>query len=57
VNARNPAVADVTTDALEDFRGTRVIGKVTWKVERQMLISFFTFALVGSGPASTLQRN
>ena len=37
------AVADVTADALEDFRGTRSIGKVTWKVERQMLITFFGF--------------
>jgi integrase len=37
------ALADVTTDALEDFRGTRNIGKVTWKVERQMLITFFRF--------------
>ena len=37
------AVAEVTADVLEDFRGTRGIGKVTWKVERQMLITFFGF--------------
>jgi site-specific recombinase XerD len=38
-------VADVTTDALEDFRGTRMLGKVSWKVERQMLITFFRFCI------------
>jgi len=38
-------VGDVTTDALEDFRETRIIGKVTWKVERQMLITFFHFCM------------
>ncbi len=37
------AAAEVTTDVLEDFRVTRSIGKVTWKVERQMLITFFGF--------------
>ena len=26
--------ADVTTEALEDYRGTRGIGRVAWKVER-----------------------
>lgn len=29
------ALAELTPDALEDFRGTRNIGRVTWKVERQ----------------------
>jgi hypothetical protein len=39
------AVGDLTADALEDFRGTRIIGKVTWRVERQMLITFFRFCV------------
>jgi site-specific recombinase XerD len=37
------AVADVTADVLDDYRGTRDIGKFTWKVERQMLITFYGF--------------
>ena len=53
------AVADVTTDALEDFRGTRTIGKVTWKVERQMLITFFRFCVsrkwISTNPAKELK--
>ncbi|MGA2725651.1 MAG: tyrosine-type recombinase/integrase [Bryobacteraceae bacterium] len=53
------AVADVTADALEDFRGTRNIGKVTWKVERQMLITFFGFCAsrkwIASNPAKELK--
>ena len=52
-------VADVTTDALEDFRGTRTIGKVTWKVERQMLITFFHFCVsrkwISINPAKELK--
>ncbi len=39
------AVEDVTTEALEDFRGTREIGKGAWKGERQMLITFFYFCI------------
>jgi site-specific recombinase XerD len=40
------AVEDVTTHALEDFRSTRTtMGKVAWKVERQMLITFFRFCI------------
>jgi len=53
------AVADVTTDALEDFRGTRVIGRVAWKVERQMLITFFRFCAsrkwISANPAKELK--
>ena len=53
------AVADVTTDALEDFRGIRTIGKVTWKVERQMLITFFHFCVsrkwISINPAKELK--
>ncbi len=53
------AVADVTADALEDFRGTRGIGKVTWKVERQMLITFFGFCAsrkwIPTNPAKELK--
>jgi site-specific recombinase XerD len=44
---------------LEDFRDTRNIGKVTWKVERQMLITFFGFCIsrkwVSTNPAKELK--
>ena len=36
-------LAQVEVDALEDFRGTRKIGSVTWKVERQTLVTFFGY--------------
>ena len=53
------AVAEVTADVLEDFRGTRGIGKVTWKVERQMLITFFGFCVsrkwIPTNPAKELK--
>jgi integrase len=53
------SVADVTTGVLEDLRGTRNIGKVTWKVERQMLITFFRFCVsrkwIGINPAKELK--
>jgi integrase len=39
------ALTDVTTEVLEDFRSTRNIGKVTWKVERQMLVTFFGYCV------------
>src|SRR5258708_280762 len=39
------AVEDVTTEILEDFRGTRPIGKGTWAGGRQMLITFFYFCI------------
>ena len=58
-NSGLQAVADVTADALEDFRGTRGIGKVTWKVERQMLITFFGFCArrkwIPTNPAKELK--
>src|SRR5208282_5791527 len=45
--------------SLEDFRGTRTIGKVTWKVERQMLITFFHFCVsrrwISTNPAKELK--
>jgi site-specific recombinase XerD len=53
------AIAEVTTAVLEDFRGTRNIGKVTWKVERQALITFFGFCVSGkwisANPAKQLK--
>lgn len=53
------ALADVTRDALEDFRGTRNIGRVTWKVERQMLITFFGYCVnrkwIATNPAKELK--
>jgi hypothetical protein len=53
------ALADVTTDCLEDLRGTRSIGRVTWKVERQMLITFFRFCIsrkwININPAKELK--
>lgn len=39
------AVTNITTEALEDYRITRTIGRVAWKVERQMLITFFRFCI------------
>jgi site-specific recombinase XerD len=52
-------VADINLDSLEDYRGTRSIGKVTWNVERQMLITFFGFCVsrkwVGANPAKELK--
>jgi hypothetical protein len=38
-------LADLDADALEDFRATRKIGQGTWKVERQTLITFFTYCI------------
>ena len=42
-------LGDVTVDVLEDFRRTRKVGLVTWKVERQVLITFFGFSSAGNG--------
>jgi site-specific recombinase XerD len=36
-------IADVTVDVLEDFRRTRQIGLMTWKVELQALRTFFGY--------------
>jgi integrase len=53
------ALVDVTTDALEDFRGSRDISGVTWKVERQMLVTFFGYCMsrkwIVSNPAKDLK--
>jgi len=53
------ALADVTTGALEDFRGTRTISKVAWKGERQTLITFFAFCVgrkwISTNPAKALK--
>jgi site-specific recombinase XerD len=38
-------LADVTLDVLEDFRLTREIGLVTWKVELQALRTFFGYCV------------
>jgi site-specific recombinase XerD len=52
-------LADVTTECLEDYRTTRTIGKVTWKVERQTLVTFFGFCVsrrwISSNPAKDLK--
>ena len=39
------ALPDVSTDLLEDFRSTRKIGLVAWRVERQALCTFFGYCL------------
>ncbi|MGA2186104.1 MAG: hypothetical protein ABSH47_24070, partial [Bryobacteraceae bacterium] len=53
------SLADVSTDALEEYRGTRNLGKVAWKVERQMLITFFGFCMsrkwISTNPAKELK--
>lgn len=53
-------LADITTERLEDYRATRTIGKVTWKVERQMLVTFFGFCVsrkwISSNPARELKQ-
>jgi len=52
-------LAGVTIEVLEDYRGTRSLGKVSWKVERQMLITFFGFCVkrkwISANPAKDLQ--
>ncbi len=49
----------VTTDALEDYRETRSLGRIAWKVERQMLITFFGFCVtrkwISTNPAKDLK--
>ncbi|HYL36596.1 MAG TPA: hypothetical protein VEV17_11840 [Bryobacteraceae bacterium] len=53
------AVSRIDVDVLEDFRRTRKIGSVTWKVERQTLVTFFGYCLrrgwLGSNPAKELK--
>jgi site-specific recombinase XerD len=51
-------LVDVDVDVLEDFRRTRRIGSVTWKVERQTLVTFFSHCVrrkwISSNPAKEL---
>jgi site-specific recombinase XerD len=53
------AIADVTVEVLEDYRGTRAVARFTWKVERQMLITFFGFCMgkkwITANPAKELK--
>jgi integrase len=53
------ALADVTTEVLEDFRSSRSIGKITWKVERQMLVTFFGYCVtrkwIATNPAKDIK--
>src|SRR5215216_4870030 len=39
------ALADVTLEVLEDFRPTRRIGQIAWKVELQTLRTFFAYCI------------
>jgi site-specific recombinase XerD len=52
-------LAAIDVDTLEDFRRTRGIGAVTWKVERQTLISFLAYCLkrkwIAINPAKELE--
>ncbi len=52
-------LAQVEVDALEDFRGSRKIGSVTWKVERQTLVTFFGYCVkrkwIPTNPARDLE--
>jgi integrase len=49
----------VTTEVLEDYRSSRNIGKITWRVERQMLVTFFRFCItrkwIVTNPAKDLK--
>jgi len=38
-------LCDVSVDALEDFRPTRPISQLVWKVERQLLVTFFNYCV------------
>jgi site-specific recombinase XerD len=50
---------DVTIDVLEDFRRTRKIGLVTWKVELQALRTFFAYFVsrkwIATNPAKEMK--
>jgi site-specific recombinase XerD len=52
-------LGSVNVDALEDFRRGRKIGPVTWKVERQTLVTFFTYCVkhkwITDNPAKELE--
>jgi len=53
------ALAEVSVEALEDFRRTRSIVRTTWKGERQMLVTFFGYCItrkwITSNPAKELK--
>ncbi len=53
------ALTQVTTDVIEDFRGTRDVKPITWRVELQALRTFFKYAVVHqwlvSNPAKDVQ--
>jgi site-specific recombinase XerD len=52
-------LAQVTVDTLEDFRASRKIEPVTWKVERQTLVTFFGYCVsrkwITTNPARELK--
>lgn len=52
-------LVDVESDTLEDFRTTRKISSVTWKVERQTLVTFFGYCVrckwITTNPARELE--
>jgi site-specific recombinase XerD len=56
---RISSLADVKIDHLEDFRATRAIGAVTWKVELQTLRTFFAHCVshhwVAANPARDMK--
>ena len=56
---RVQSLLDVDEDLLEDFRSTRQIELTTWKVERQMLITFFGYCVrrkwLPANPAKALK--
>jgi site-specific recombinase XerD len=53
------ALSDVTLEALEDYRQSRAIGLVTWKVELQTLRTFFGYCIrhkwIAFNPANDLK--
>jgi integrase len=53
------ALEDAHEEALEDFRRSRIVGRVTWKGERQSLVTFFGYCLrrkwITTNPAKELK--
>lgn len=53
-------LAAIDVDVLEAFRRTRKIGSVTWKVERQTLVTFFSYCVrrkwIAFNPAKELPQ-
>ncbi len=52
-------LSDVSVEALEDFRPPRRISQLVWKVERQLLITFFNYCVsrkwIATNPAKELK--